>query len=399
MRIAMLVFNLPVHGTYWRAYYIARELCRRGHRVTLIATAPHARRRFCVTYEIDGRLALVEAPDLLRGSLRSGWDLWASLLRTLWLRSFEVDLVHAFECRPSVIFPALSTHAYRNIPLVIDWSDWFGQGGSVEERTNPLQRVLLRPVETFFETFFRPFADATTVINQVLCQHALDLGVPAATITLVPNGCNTPGWQLEKQHAARAALNLPLEIPLIGYVGAIFKRDAHLMARAFDALYARRPDARLLIIGYCNVAVEQLVRDPGAVIRTGPLDTATLRRYLRACTLGWLPLSDSGANRGRWPLKMNTYMEAGLPFVTTDIGDLGIFVHRYPAGVAVPPDPAAVAEQTIALLEDADRLARLGMTGRHLAETELSWARIADIVEEVYRKVLGIERQVKAVAP
>jgi glycosyltransferase involved in cell wall biosynthesis len=399
VRVAMLVFNLPERGTYWRAYYIARDLCRRGHRVTLVATAPHARRRFRVTYEVGGRLALVEAPDFLPGSLRSGWDLWASLLRTTWLRSVEFDLVHAFECRPSVIFPALATCAYRSTPLVIDWSDWFGQGGSVEERTNPLQRALLRPVETFFETYFRPFADATTVINQVLRQRALDLGVPAVTITLVPNGCDTTGWQFEKCQAARTALNLPLEIPLIGYVGAIFKRDALLMARAFDALHARRPDARLLIMGYCNVAVEQLVHCPDAVIRTGPLDTATLRRYLRACTLGWLPLSDSGANRGRWPLKMNTYMEAGLPFITTEIGDLGAFVQHYPAGVAVSPIPAAVAEQTITLLDDPDRLARLGMTGRHLAETELSWARIADTVEKVYRKVLGIESQVKAVAP
>jgi glycosyltransferase involved in cell wall biosynthesis len=395
----MLVFNLPERGTYWRAYYIGRDLCQRGHRVTLVATAPHARQHFRVTHEIGGHLTLVEAPDLLRGSLRSGWDLWASLLRTAWLRSVEFDLVHAFECRPSVIFPALATHVYRNIPLVVDWSDWFGRGGSVEERTNPLQRALLRPVETFFETYFRPFADATTVINQVLCQRALDLGVPAATITLVPNGCDTTGWQLEKRHTARRVLDLPLEVPLIGYVGAIFKRDALLMARAFDALHARRPDARLLIMGYCNVAVEQLVDCPDAVIRTGPLDTATLRRYLRACTLGWLPLSDSGANRGRWPLKMNTYMEAGLPFVTTDIGDLGAFIQHYAAGVAVAPDPAAVAGQTIALLDDPDRLARLGMTGRHLAETELSWARIADTVEKVYRNVPGVERQMKAVAP
>jgi len=384
VRVAMLVFNLPERGTYWRAYYIARELCRRGHRVTLVATAPHARRHFRVTYEVGGRLALVEAPDLLWGSLRSGWDLWASLLRTTWLRSVEFDLVHAFECRPSVIFPALATCAYRSTPLVIDWSDWFGRGGSVEERTNPLQRALLRPVETFFETYFRPFADATTVINQVLRQRALDLGVSAVTITLVPNGCDTTGWQLEKCQAARIALNLPLEIPLIGYVGAIFKRDALLLAHAFDALHTQRPDARLLIMGYCNVAVEQLVRDPGAVIRTGPLDTATLRRYLRACTLGWLPLSDSGANRGRWPLKMNTYMEAGLPFVTTDIGDLGIFVQRYPAGVATAPDPRDLAAQTRALLDDADQLVLLGETGRQLAEHELSWMRVADLVERVY---------------
>lgn len=388
MRIAMVVFNLTGRGTYWRAYYLARELCVRGHQVTLLATAPRERRRFHVSFERAGRLALVEAPDLLRGSLRSGWDPWASLVRALWLASMRIDLLHAFECRPSVIVPALATCLPRRIPLVIDWCDWFGRGGSVEERTNPLQRAVLRPVETFFETRFRRCADATTVINRVLGQRAVELGVPPSSMTLVPNGCDTTGWALEPRAVARAALGLPSDTPLIGYVGAIFRRDAHLMAQAFDRLHARRPAARLLVLGYCNVAIEDLVRDPRAVIRTGPLDTPTLRRYLRACTLGWLPLCDSGANRGRWPLKLNTYMEAALPFVTTSIGDLGDFVQRYPVGVAVAPTPADLAAQTSALLDDPERLAQLGATGRQLAETDLSWARVTDTVEAVYRRLV-----------
>lgn len=154
MRVAMLVFNMTGRGTYWRAYYVARELCRRGHQVTILATSPRERRRFRVTYEVAGRLALVEVPDLLHGSLRSGWDIWASLLRTCWLGSMHIDLLHAFECRPSVIVPALATCKTRNIPLVLDWADWFGRGGSVEERASPWQRAILRPVETFFRDPF-----------------------------------------------------------------------------------------------------------------------------------------------------------------------------------------------------------------------------------------------------
>ncbi len=388
MRIAMLVFNLPERGTYWRAYYIAREICRLGHYVTLVATAPKARRSFRITHTIDGRLTLVEAPDLLQGSLRSGWDPWATLLRTAWLSSVSFDLVHAFECRPTVIFPALSIHLQNDTRLVIDWCDWFGHGGSVEERTNPIQRTILRPVETFFETYFRTWADATTVINQTLYQRAVDLGVPPTSITLVPNGCDTAGWQLEIPRLARAALNLPLEAPLVGYVGAIFKRDALLMAQAFNILHLQRPDARLIVMGYCNIAIEQLVYHSHTVIRTGPLDNFTLRRYLRACTLGWLPLCDSGANRGRWPLKLNTYMEAGLPFITTNIGDLGAFVERYPAGIAAMPDPYDMAARTIGLLDDPDHLALLGITGRQLAETDLNWSNVGYIVEKVYCHLL-----------
>ena len=389
MHIAMLVFNQPFKGTYWRAYYIGRELCRRGHTVTLLATAPQERRRFKVTYEEQGRLALVEAPDLLHGNMRSGWDVWASVARTAWLQAARVDLIHAFECRPAVIMPALATRARCGAPLVIDWCDWFGRGGSVEERRSSVQKALLRPAETFFEEHFRAHADATTVINSVLAQKAIALGVDPATITLLPNGSDTAGWPLEDPQAARAMLGLPAAAPLIGYVGAIFERDAHLMAQAFDRVVACMPAARLLVLGYCNVAIEQLVAHPGGVIRTGPLDTSTLRRYLRACNVGWVPLCDTGANRGRWPLKLNTYMEAGLPFVTTRVGDLGAFVERYHAGTAAAPTSDDIAVHTLRLLRDPAHAAMLGAEGRRLSEGELSWARMADVAEGVYQQLLS----------
>lgn len=388
MRVAMLVFNQPYRGTYWRAFYIGRELCRRGHTVTLLMTAPEERLRFHVTYECEGRLALVEAPDLLSGSLRSGWDVWASLLRSAWLHITDFDIIHAFECRPTVILPALFARQFSDAPLVIDWCDWFGRGGSVEERQNPVQRALLRPVETFFEEHFRTYADATTVINRFLGERARMLGVPTDSITLILNGSDTDGWELESRQQARTMLGLAQEIPLICYVGAIFERDAQFLAKAFDHLHSQRPDVHLIILGYCNVAVEQLVHNPATVIRTGPLDTPMLRRYLRASTVGWLPLSDSGANRGRWPLKMNTYMEAGLPFVTTSVGDLGDFVRQYQAGIATAPEPQALARATLALLDDQAQLEQLGATGRQLAETELSWARVADVALGVYQTLL-----------
>lgn len=389
MRVSLLVFNQPERGTYFRAYHLARELAARGHRATLIYTAPSSRRRFAVRYAEGGRLALVAAPDLTRGSLRSGWDPWAALARALWLRLADHDIVHAFECRPSVILPALAATRSGRARLVIDWCDWFGRGGSVEERPPGPARAVLRPVETFFEERFRACAAATTVINRTLGEKAAALGVPRETIALVPNGCDVSGAPvLEPRAAARAALGLPAA-PIVGYVGAIFARDARLLAAAFDGVRAARPDARLAVLGYCNIAVEELVAEPGAVIRTGRLDEDVLRRYLRACDQAWAPLSDTGANRGRWPLKLSTYMELGLPFVTSAIGDLPAFLDRYPAGLAAAPEPSAFAAAALGLLDNPGRAAELGSTGRRLAEGELSWARVADTVEAVYRRAIG----------
>jgi glycosyltransferase involved in cell wall biosynthesis len=331
LRILMLLYNRVGTGTYWRALHFAFSLAERGHNVTLLATSNDLRLRFRVRRE--NGIQIIESPDLLWGSLRSGWDPWGTLSRICWLAKQEYDLVHAFEARPVAIFPALYLQRRRGVKLVLDWCDWFGRGGSVEERPNPLVRAILRPVETFFEDTFRSKADGTTVINTVLRQKAIELGVSPQTILLLRNGSEVETLRPHPLAQARKWAGLPAQAPIIGYIGAIFHRDAELMARAFDLIHAADPRVRLLLVGYCNVAMEQLVDAPEAVHRTGHVRYDEIAHYLSACDVCWLPLSDSGANRGRWPLKLNDYIAVGRPVVATAVGDMTAFLEQHPIGL------------------------------------------------------------------
>jgi glycosyltransferase involved in cell wall biosynthesis len=383
----MSVYNLLGKGTYWRALALAQGLVERGHQVSLLATSPH-RRWGWAERQVEG-VTVVETPDLLPSSLRSGWDAWNVATRTGWLRGRRFDVAYAFEGRPVALLPAAYLQRRRDIPLVLDWCDWFGRGGSVEERTNPVVRTLLRPVETFWEETPRPWADGTTVINTLLRDKAAGLGVPRERILLLPNGCNVRDIQPGDRDAARQRLGLPLEVAIVAYTGAIFDRDARLMAAAFDRLHAARPDTRLLLVGYCNVAVEDWVRTPEAVIRTGPVSFGTLVDCLAACDLGWLPLRDSGANRGRFPLKLNDFMAAGRAVVATDVGDLGALMRQEPIGRLVADEPAALAEGALDLLEDKEERERLARHARHVAESKLAWPLMAARLEGFLQDVVG----------
>ncbi|MGH2521892.1 MAG: hypothetical protein ACRDH2_05250, partial [Anaerolineales bacterium] len=104
MRALLIVFNQTGKGTYWRALHFGRRLAQRGHCVTLMAMSQNAR-LWISQQEADG-VRVIETPDLLPGSLRSGWDAWDALCRVLWLRGRAFDLVHAFEARPVVLLPA-----------------------------------------------------------------------------------------------------------------------------------------------------------------------------------------------------------------------------------------------------------------------------------------------------
>ena len=387
LRILMITFNPVWRGTFYRALHFARHLVRGGHTVTLLAMSRQERWRFR-TRDVDG-VTVVETPDLLWGALRSGWDPWDALARISWLRGRNFDLVHAFEARPIVIIPSLYMQRRRGVPLVLDWCDWFGAGGSVEERPNWLLRTVLRPVETFFEETFRTWADGTTVINTVLRQRAVDLGVPPETILLLPDGCDVQRLQVLDRDEARRALGLPLDRPLIGYIGAIFQRDAQLMVRAFDLVQESHPQALLALIGYCNVDVAALVADPGAVIRTGFVSYEDMNRYLAACDLCWLPLRDTGANRGRWPLKLNEYIAAGRPVVATAVGDVATLMREHEIGLLAPDQPEDLAEATTQLLGAPALRDRLGRNARQVAEEVFDWALLTERLESFYDNVMS----------
>jgi glycosyltransferase involved in cell wall biosynthesis len=381
----MLVFNQANQGTYWRAFHLGRHLARKGHSVTLMATARQGHRGVRVSQQQG--MTQVESPDLFSGALRSGWDPWNTLNRINWLRGQSFDLIHAFESRPTVIYPSLYLKKKLKIPLVMDWADWFGRGGSVEERPNRLLRAALRPVETYFEEHFRTQAEGTTVICSLLKEKALQLGVPQDSVCLLPNGADTDRFTLLDISAARRVLNIDPEASVIGYVGTIFKRDAALMAAAFDRVAEHFKNLRLIIAGYCPFDLRPLVQKPEWVIQTGYLADKDLNASLAASDLFWLPLSDSNANRGRFPLKFTDYLAAGRPIVATQVGDVAGIMAQERVGLTSPPQAESFAQQTIHLLNDPGLRKELGLAARQLAETRFNWDTITEQLLAFYRSL------------
>lgn len=395
LRIAMLCYNIAWWrgGTFYRALHLARHLVRRGHSVTLLAAAPKERWRLSIK-EVDG-IMLVETPDLLWGKLRSGWDLWDIWQRIRWLtRQPRFDIVHGFDCRPTVILPALFTQRVLGAGLVLDWADWFGRGGSVAERSNPLMRLMLAPVETFFEETFRPWADGTTVINSTLYRRALGLGIPPETILSLPQGSDVTGLRVLDKMSARRALGLPTDVKVIGYLGEIFHRDAELLCDAFSHLWQKDRQSRLLLIGQRRVPIVIQGEVGHAVIETGFVSYEQLNIYLAACDLFWLPLQDTVANRGRWPSKINDYLAVGRPIIGTAIGgDLADLFRKYQIGVLAQPNSEDIVRQTLVLLDDPIRLKEYGCNARQVAEQYFDWKFLVEHLERFYLQVRSNRRK------
>lgn len=377
LRIAMTCFNVEGRGTYLRAFKFATELKKLGHSPTVIATN---RSGFTINEKIVHGVEVVTFPDLLVGPLRSGWDAFDALLRVNWLRKRKFDIVHAFESRPTAILPALYLHN-QGAALYTDWCDWFGMGGAVEERPNPIIRSVLRPIETFFEEHYRIRAKGTTVICTTLKNKALQLGIPLSKIRILPNGLDDSDIHPIPSNEARRLLGLPDSDFIIGYLGASFFRDAQLMMNAFLRIRKMIPHAKLLQIGRSNYEVLR-----GKDIRiTGEVSQRDLNLFLSACDICWLPLRNSNANHGRFPLKISNYLAAGKPVVATNVGDLGPFITQNSVGLISEDTPNAIAENAFRLFNQPDLIREYSENALNLVkDPHYSWARRTRELEDMY---------------
>lgn len=387
MRILMLTSNRPEKGTFWRAFHLARVLAKRGHEVALVATSPATRYRQTESYREGVRI--LESPDCLWGPLRSGWDPWNVLSRIRWIRRQSFDLVHAFESRPTTIYPALYAQR-RGSRLVMDWCDWFGKGGSVEERPRPWLRFFLRPVETHFEEHFRGRAHGTTVINRFLQRKAVTLGVTEDETLLLPNGCDAR-IPVRGKAEVRRILGLPPDRTYIGMIGGLYASDARLMWETFSRLHEADPSCSLLLIGDFHHPIDRGLTHPMAssVRFTGRIPYEEIFVWSAACDLFWCPLTDSGTNHGRFPLKLNDYLLSARPIVATEIGEIGMWIREHEVGVTSQAHADGMAHATLALLRTREKMEQMGIRARQTAETCLEWSEIGRQLESFYLRILS----------
>ena len=372
----MLVHNRAYTGggTFYRALHLGEALARRGMEVTLAAAANGGG-----AAERAG-VRLKTFAGVLPARWRYGYDFAEAAQRSAWVRRQPPwDIVHAFDSRPTVIYPALAAQR-RGARLVMDWSDWFGRGGAVEERPNPWMRVLLRPLETFYEERYRLRAVGATVITSALEARLRGLGFPPERILPLKNGVYPQAFPPLGPEAARRALGLPASLKLVGYLGSLFPRDAALLHAAMQRVQAVLPETALALIGDPKTPFPTLA----GLRQTGFLPAAEMRTWLAACEVLALPLNDTLANRGRWPSKLGDYLAAGRPVAACAVGDVGAALQETGAGLALPPNAAGLASGLLTLLQDSGLRRRMGAAGRRAAETIFHWDTLGATLARFY---------------
>jgi glycosyltransferase involved in cell wall biosynthesis len=231
-------------------------------------------------------------------------------------------------------------------------------------------------------------ARIVTTGDALRAQLIRDNGVDAGRIDSVPTGIDEMQFRPLARDAARRALGLPLDVPLIGIVATLRSWKGHrFLVDAMPKL--RRRDARLIVVGdgpqrpALEAQVDALsLRDRVTFAGQQP-DVA---RWLAALDVFALP---SYANEGV-PQALLQAMFASIPCVTTDAGGIPeIARDGETARIVRREDAADIAKAIDAILDAPDEAAKIAERARAFVVPRHGLATMLDRMEEVFQRALA----------
>jgi glycosyltransferase involved in cell wall biosynthesis len=387
--ILFLNHNLAGQATYFRNINFARGLAARGWNATLMTVAPQ--QRLTVRSYEDAGIRVIETPWLLPSPFwaGNGFDPLDILFRCLWCMTHRFDVTVVSDHLLNVSLPYFASRLSRGSTLyVADWADLFSRGGCHAAFQHGLGRPL-HAVSAWLELGTKRWCDLATATSRPLQNLLLEYCGKTHNRTLhLPSGSNPAVAYEETTNAARQRYDFARSDLVIGRTGRTGKagalhpheQEAFLAIHRF-LLSRGLPAPVLYLVGDHQAEWYPKLTEAGCRLRiSGLLPSAQVPEHLRVCDLFILVEADNPFNRHRGPIRLNDYLVVGRPILCNSIGDHTQTLTEARAGVVwddlatVPP-----AVQHV-LLDPATRLA-MGRNARHLAEGELSWARLCERLE------------------
>jgi UDP-glucose:(heptosyl)LPS alpha-1,3-glucosyltransferase len=239
----------------------------------------------------------------------------------------------------------------------------------------------------------RVIVNAEMVRRDLLARYPLE----PARVRVISNGVDlehfNPGRRAGEGAALRRELGIAPEAPLVLFLGTGYGRKGlGALLEAFPAVLAAEPRARLAVVGYDSAAA----RYAALAGRLG-IDGATHFLGGRGDPEVCYAAADVFALPTRYDPFANATLEAlasGLPVLTTAANGGSELLVESCAGLVREPDPRALAEGLVALLQGdraAQREAARALAERHSIESKLE-ATSAVLAEAAAERAATTER-------
>jgi len=292
-------------------------------------------------------------------------------------------------------FDLIDAHfAYPDGHAAVRLGRWLGLPVSITLR-GTLPDLMRRPSRRMALRAALERADVILSVSEGLRQDAMRLGIDGDRIAVVANGIDTKRFTPIDRDAARSALDLPRDRPIVLTVGALREvKGHHHLLEALARVRDRVPDVLGVFVGGASVSDDrsaQLREQSERLGLSGHVRWAGARPHDEIPH--WLSAADLFVNASRREGCCNALLEAqacGLPVVATAVGGNPEIVHASELGELVPPgDSAALAEALERVLQrrwSADRIRD--------AVLDRSWEATARAVLDAWRERVPAVRPV-----
>ncbi len=394
---------------------IAHELIARGNRLHVVTSLPWYQHH-AIDAGWDGQLVRTERTDWGRISRVHPFptDKRNIPARALAFGGFTAlaTLVGAFgRVRPDAVLamsPPLTlglagriAATARRAPLVFNIQDVFPDvaielgllsGDRVIRAARALERLSYR------------MSDAVTVLSDDLADNVrskITIGLEgeqaqtqAKKVRVIPNFVDTNAIRpAARENSYREQYGL-IGKKVVMYAGNVgFSQSLDLVLEAARSFEVSRPDVVFVINGGGS-ARPDLERDAAHLQNVRFIDMQPIERLpevLAAGDIHVVPLR-AGLAWSSVPSKLYSILAAGRAIVASvDSGtEVERTLERAAAGIAVPPDdPRAFAGAIGELIDDSDRAARMGASGRLFVERWASPAAVAESYENLFAELIG----------
>ena len=278
------------------------------------------------------------------------------------VRDLDVDVFHAHH--PFLLGPAAARLARRlGRPLVFTYHTRYEKYAHYV----PFSRAVVERAAVELSARFARRADAVIAPSARVRDELVRRGV-GAPLAVIPTGVDLERFRPGERGAARRALGLSLDEPLLLYVGRLDReKSVERVLVAFDHVAGTLPRARLALVGQGKEAAH--LRALAA-----RLPSASRVRFLGARPHDALPVCYQAADlflfASAQGLVLAEAAACGLAAVAVAAPGCDEVVRDGATGVLAKSDPTALAEAAIGLLLDHERRAAMAARARAVAERE-----------------------------
>jgi glycosyltransferase involved in cell wall biosynthesis/polysaccharide pyruvyl transferase WcaK-like protein len=248
-------------------------------------------------------------------------------------------------------------------------------------------------------------ADHVFTLTGPMKEELIRRGVPAERITLIPNSCEPERFTpRDRDLELSARLGIPLDVPVIGYVGTFVQYEGlELLAEAAAILRERGHDFRLLLVGNENVSgsevgpitaqIQRICAERGLadrVIMPGRVPHEEVEAYYSLIDIAPFPRKSQPVTEMVSPMKPLEAFAMEKAVVASSVAALAEMVEHERTGLIFEKDNVENLADTLArLIGDPQLRRRLGSEARRWVEANRTWTATARIAADKIREIVA----------